>query len=80
VKYEKDRFVCMVDLGNDAMRTPQHVAEVLRGVARALHASPRGALRRSGSVHDENGNSVGQWSYHWDSGENEDPHNYEEEE
>jgi hypothetical protein len=59
------RFVCTIDLGNDAMRIPQHVSEALRGVAAVLlRADNQG--RRDGSVYDEKGNRVGSWSYHWD--------------
>lgn len=51
-----DAFRLALELGNDAMREPEHVADALEQVAERLR---EGAT--SGRVRDENGNTVGRW-------------------
>jgi molybdopterin synthase catalytic subunit len=51
-----DTFTLTIKLGNDAMQTPQDVAEALESAAERL----MGALEFfHGKLHDENGNTVG---------------------
>lgn len=51
-------FELRVDLGNDAMQTPNDVAALLRDAADKLEA---GTDSVHGSLKDENGNRVGQF-------------------
>lgn len=49
-------FELKIELGNDAMSTPADIATALR---RAAYAIEYGGS--SGVIHDDNGNSVGEW-------------------
>lgn len=51
-------FKCTIELGNDAMQTPEAVADALEQVAARL----RGGAR-SGTIVDDNGNKVGRFEY-----------------
>jgi hypothetical protein len=57
-------FTLQITLGNDAMRTPRHVAAALRAVAKtvASHQSV-GVFEQLRSIMDVNGNSVGRWEF-----------------
>ena len=48
-----------IELGNDAMQTPEDVADALRDIADRIE---RGDLT-GGGIRDENGNTVGSWDY-----------------
>lgn len=61
-----------VELGNDAMRSPEHVADVLRDVADRL-SSPN---TRRGNVRDVNGNTVGRYALELPAPEPEDGERY----
>lgn len=53
-------FTMKIELGNDSMRTHRHVAQALRVVAdRLLRADTTGSIR------DDNGNTVGRFSIGW---------------
>lgn len=52
------RFVLSIEMGNEAMRTPEDVSDAL------VKLGARLARRESdgqGLISDENGNTVGQW-------------------
>lgn len=51
------RFMVTINLGNDAMREPEHIAEMLDRVAQAV----RGGMTE-GPLRDLNGNRVGFYS------------------
>lgn len=56
------KFVVEIELGNDDMKLPAHVAEAMAAVVKQIpHVMPI----RGGSVkiRDKNGNSVGTWGY-----------------
>lgn len=58
-------FKLEVELGNDAMKSPAHVANKLMELSRRV----RGAKLQDGEgakVMDDNGNSVGRWGFHLD--------------
>lgn len=65
-------FVLRIDLGNDAMESPAHVAEALRELALRIDELPPDATARSGRVIDDNGNVVGKWAYKADTEEDTD--------
>lgn len=57
-------FTLTIELGNDAMQTPQDVAPLLLCIGHQLSAG--GAhwnepMDSGGSLRDANGNTVGQW-------------------
>jgi hypothetical protein len=57
-----DKFVLRIDLGNDACRTPGHVAALLREIAvdvSCVRPYELGEVR----IRDINGNTVGAWSF-----------------
>lgn len=60
-----DRFNIVINLGNDAMRTPQHVAAALAEIAASLQTARPfnkwGPSSLSEPVRDVNGSTVGQW-------------------
>lgn len=57
-----NKFVIEIDLGNDAMRLPQHVQEALANVAKKI---PHVAMSKgvTSKILDANGNQVGTWGY-----------------
>lgn len=56
------KFILEIELGNDAMKLPAHVAEAVAAVAKQI---PHVIIRGGGSIkiRDSNGNTVGTWSY-----------------
>lgn len=54
------RFALEINLGNDAMSTPQDVAEAIRRVADRVD----GLGDLSGGIRDLNGNTVGRYGFH----------------
>ena len=52
-------FKLKIELGNDAMQTPEDVAEALEGVASRL----KNTGRREGAIFDTNGNKVGAYEF-----------------
>jgi hypothetical protein len=56
-------FKLTIELGNEAMQTPEDVAEALQAVARELErlsgSWPRAGAE--GKIRDVNGNTVGKW-------------------
>lgn len=54
-----DRFTLSIELGNELMTTPTHVAGALSLVADKLAAG----ASVSGGIRDINGNLVGQWRF-----------------
>lgn len=55
-----EQFVLEIELGNDAMQTPEDVAEALCLVARRLReAAALGRHASVGTIRDRNGNDVG---------------------
>ena len=54
------RFTLKITLGNEAMQTPEDVANRLLAVANRLNY---GMDRRSGEIRDYNGNKVGEWEF-----------------
>jgi hypothetical protein len=57
----RDRFTLAIELGNEAMQTPQDVAGALRRVADTVGGSTA-RLVDSQHVRDRNGNTVGSWT------------------
>ena len=55
-------FKVTIMLGNAAMSSPADVAKALRNLAGKV-AKLSAHLPDSGKIMDENGNSVGRWSY-----------------
>lgn len=55
------QFSLNITLGNDAMRTRQHLATALRQVAKRMMEGA--AAPETGKIMDVNGNSVGQWIF-----------------
>lgn len=53
-----DTFKLKIELGNDAMQTPEDVADALEKVVRDL----RNGVRNR-NIYDENGNKVGEFHY-----------------
>lgn len=51
-------FKLSIELGNAAMQTPEDVAHALHEVIVALDVG-----RTEGKIRDENGNTVGTWSF-----------------
>ena len=56
------KFVLEIELGNDEMKLPSHVAEAVAAVVKQV---PHVAPIKGGSVkiRDKNGNTVGTWGY-----------------
>lgn len=55
------QFILKIELGNEAMQTPQDIAQALREAAGGLDGLVPEATRASGSIRDLNGNRVGKW-------------------
>ena len=57
------KLIIEIELGNDAMQTGQHVARVLRDVARRVKAAYVSPIDRPDErrIRDENGNTIGTW-------------------
>lgn len=58
------KFTLEIELGNDAMQTPEDVREALLSIARdynTLTALTAFGMDDSGSIRDINGNRVGHW-------------------
>ena len=53
-------FTLTIHLGNDAMRTPEDVADALTRIAREIRSNP-GAIYKS--INDLNGNQVGIYEF-----------------
>ena len=53
-------FTLRIKMGNDAMQTPEDVADRLLAVANRLNY---GIDRQSGEIIDLNGNKVGEWGF-----------------
>ena len=57
-----NKLVLEIELGNDAMRLPAHVADALSKVAKqAQHVIMSKGMTTK--IMDENGNTVGSWGY-----------------
>ena len=56
------KFVIDLDLGNDAMKLPQHIADALVAIAKQV---PNVVIMKgiSTKIKDVNGHVVGSWSY-----------------
>ena len=54
----EDTFKLTIRMGNEAMQTPEDVADALEEVVSTLRQG-----RVSGSVFDDNGNNVGTWCF-----------------
>lgn len=65
------QFELSIDLGNNAMMSPQDVALALRKLAQRLDDEAPSTEESCGNVHDGNGNTVGTWTYENDSAEDE---------
>jgi hypothetical protein len=57
----KHQFTLTVDLGNEAMRTGQHLCATLRRLAALIEEYDSGNIA-AGSVMDANGLKVGRWT------------------
>lgn len=57
-----NKFVIEIELGNDAMKLPQHIADALAAIAKQV---PNVIMMKgiTTKVKDANGNSVGSWGY-----------------
>ncbi len=56
-------FKLSLELDNDAMKEPSHVAAALHEVATALNDLPADRESAKGNILDDNGNLVGKWTY-----------------
>ena len=56
------KFVIEIDLGNEAMKLPQHITEALAAIAKQI---PHVVVMKGSStkIKDLNGNVVGSWGY-----------------
>jgi len=54
------KFTLDIDLGNDAMRSPEDIAHALETVAHRLRNESDGD---TAPIRDTNGNTVGEWAY-----------------
>lgn len=57
-----NKLVVEIELGNDAMKLPQHVADALAVVAKQVTHVVM-AKGMTTKIKDENGNTVGSWGY-----------------
>lgn len=57
-----NKFVLEIDLGNDAMRLPQHIVSAVLAVVKQI---PHVIMSKgvSTKIKDENGNTVGFWGF-----------------
>ena len=55
-----NEFTLRIKMGNEAMQTPEDVANRLLAVANRLNY---GMDRQSGEILDMNGNKVGEWEF-----------------
>lgn len=57
-----NKFVLEIEIGNDAMKLPQHIAEALAAIAKQVPSviMMKGMTTK---VKDANGNSIGSWGY-----------------
>lgn len=57
-----NKFVVEIELGNDEMKLPSHIAAALAAIAKQVNhvAMAKGVTTK---VRDENGNTVGSWGY-----------------
>lgn len=56
-------FTLNIDLGNDEMQNPQHVAAALRELANKLDQLDTSTTQAGAKILDDNGNDVGKWEY-----------------
>lgn len=57
-------FKMNITLGNDSMKEPSHVAEILRQVAYHIEENiASGAASMKRDILDDDGNTAGSWSY-----------------
>ena len=56
------KLVLELELGNDAMKLPQHVSDALAAVAKQV---PHVVMSKgiSTKIKDANGNTIGKWEY-----------------
>jgi hypothetical protein len=54
MELREHQFGVLIDLGNDAMREPEHVSDALRSIADKIDSG-----EYTGTVTDENGSNVG---------------------
>lgn len=56
------KMVLEIDLGNEGMKLPQHVADALAAIAKQV---PHVIMSKgiSTKIKDANGNTIGHWSY-----------------
>jgi hypothetical protein len=57
----RESFSLSIELGNDGMRSPEHVAGTLRTLAEYLDGTGGWQHIDAGTLRDANGNTVGQW-------------------
>jgi len=57
-------FTLSIDLGNEAMETPDDVATVLESIADRCRTHSAVAPGHTQSIMDLNGNRVGSWKFH----------------
>lgn len=56
-----EQFALRIEMGNEAMQTPQDIANALREAADKLDRLDPEITFSKGSIHDLNGNKVGKW-------------------
>lgn len=58
------RFKLEIELGNEEMQSPEHVADALEHLAEVLRENSENVLRNEKqSIFDVNGNDVGYWRF-----------------
>lgn len=57
------KFTMSIELGNDAMQSPQELSEALEELATKIASIDPMETRAEGKILDDNGNEVGTWEY-----------------
>jgi len=65
------KFKLEIELGNDEMNSPARVADALKELLQVLYSAEEKVRSLKARIADDNGNSVGKWSYENDRAEDE---------
>lgn len=58
------KFTLTIELGNDKMRTRNHISDALKTVASQIDARPYKKMEGDEArIRDDNGNTVGEWKF-----------------
>ena len=61
--FKMSQFILKIDLGNDAMQTPYHIQEALRGVSKTIYNADFNMddMEKGCKIFDSTGNVVGSY-------------------